>query len=327
MIIDAPLKLTLLLSSLYFVTSQRTADRDVSITIDVSLDYDVSSPNNVTLDIAKSIFSGRGQQYQYVQHPELFKDGLKNVTDLWVKFIAAFQYQTPCTVDPSNFSDFVNAAAHDIPKDKTLLWSKTRTLANTYSQSGGRYFTITDSLSGYLVNDLDFCAQKQDPGVNFRSCPPPSHNCQKGTELSFWREASRKFAELASGTVHVLLNGSTIAYSNESIFYGYELPSLRKEVTVVHALVVHDLGVRGREKCGSGTLVKLRADVEKRGFKFQCTDDPEDLRHLLCADEPATSSCRFLDNDHTSSGNQIQNVFKASAVRVVLIYFFLLAFC
>jgi hypothetical protein len=87
------------------------------------------------------------------------------------------------------------------------------------------YWSLEDTLSGYLINQLDFCSKLGSDDFSFDSC---SMNCMPDAKLSYWQAASIFFAQNAKGSVLVVLNGTRTygAISKRSFFVNYELPQL-----------------------------------------------------------------------------------------------------
>lgn len=54
-----------------------------------------------------------------------------------------------------------------LPSAQFLFWSKTRTLMHSYAAVVRHFWTLEDTLVGYMFNDLIWCGQEQDSG---RSC-------------------------------------------------------------------------------------------------------------------------------------------------------------
>lgn len=48
-----------------------------------------------------------------------------------------------------------------------LFWSKTRTLMHSYAAVVRHFWTLEDTLVGYMFNDLIWCGQEEDSGTSF----------------------------------------------------------------------------------------------------------------------------------------------------------------
>lgn len=51
------------------------------------------------------------------------------------------------------------------PCAQALFWSKTRKLMHSYAAVVGQFWTLEDTLVGYMFNDLIWCAQEEDSGM------------------------------------------------------------------------------------------------------------------------------------------------------------------
>ena len=50
---------------------------------------------------------------------------------------------------------------------KFLFWSKTRTLMHSYAAVFRDFWTLEDTLVGYMFNDLVWCGQDEDSGESY----------------------------------------------------------------------------------------------------------------------------------------------------------------
>jgi len=101
-----------------------------------------------------------------------------------------------------------------------------------------------------------------------------------------------------------MLNGSRVspggkhmpAYNRDSYFGRYELPGLKVEkITKLVILVVHTIDKTEYEWCGTDSIQLLQDDARRRGIRVKCHDNPDDVRHILCADHPLSLECLFLE--------------------------------
>lgn len=160
-----------------------------------------------------------------------------------------------------------------------------------------------------MARNLVFCGQSISPGLNYSRCPL-ANDCPREVQVSFWRAASSKFAQLSLGTVYVLLNGSSgTAFNPNSIFAQFELPNLpTKKVETVFVLLLHDVNKPKKESCGTGSLEALQTQVRGHGFKYGCLDDPVAIQDLLCVDSPMSALCkRSLSRLQSSGAGHIQD--------------------
>lgn len=252
----------------------------------------------------REIFIGRCYNYQHVINREPFKDREVNCTDLWQKFEQAFRYRDPCDVPPEKYNNFTQAALHSVPEHQTLVWENVQRFVREYSYFGKRATTIADTLTGFVVEELHWCGQQDEPGFNYTACPDWA-TCDHA-EYRFWTRTSIAYAKEAHGVVRVMLNGSApIAYDRNSVFARYELPNLNtSKVVLLHALVIHDLMGPRITSCGTETLKDLEKDAKMYNIPFNCTDDPKDVMHLMCVDHAAVPLCRSLALDAANGADK-----------------------
>uniref|UniRef100_A0A667Z708 ADP-ribosyl cyclase/cyclic ADP-ribose hydrolase n=1 Tax=Myripristis murdjan TaxID=586833 RepID=A0A667Z708_9TELE len=172
-----------------------------------------------------------------------------------------------------------------------LFWSKTRTLVHSYTAAVRHFWTLEDTLVGYIFNDLIWC------DFDFSSCPEWSA-CVNHPVYSLWRQASQNFAETACGNITVLLNGSIDhAFNRKSMFGSVELDSLNpRMVNHVNIKVVANLEGPFIESCTQGSIVDLIEILQSRGFRWTCTDNDLTLMILQCVQNPKQSSCQTCTN-------------------------------
>ncbi|KJE93320.1 ADP-ribosyl cyclase, variant [Capsaspora owczarzaki ATCC 30864] len=172
------------------------------------------------------------------------------------------------------------------------------------SDAGLRYFTMEDTVGGFVQNGLHWCGSSS--GYNYTSCPPGFRNTTTdtwyGAELAFWQHASTTFARQATGRVSVLLGSpyGGSAYRNSSFFALYELPNMNTSlVTAIDVYVI----TNGTERCGSGSLVALVQDIKHHlGLTPSCYDNPDMVRFILCENNGAPSAqCQFANEFSESS--------------------------
>ncbi|TRY91054.1 hypothetical protein DNTS_035776 [Danionella cerebrum] len=123
------------------------------------------------------------------------------------------------------WQEFENSVIHRSPLDVRLLfWSKTRELLKSYAAATGPYWTLEDTLVGFMFNDLIWCGHQM-----------------KDRELHAVEQ--KPFALAACGNITVLLNGSIHqAFNKNSMFGSVELDNLNpRMVNYVHIKVVYNL--------------------------------------------------------------------------------------
>uniref|UniRef100_H3D817 ADP-ribosyl cyclase/cyclic ADP-ribose hydrolase n=1 Tax=Tetraodon nigroviridis TaxID=99883 RepID=H3D817_TETNG len=214
-----------------------------------------------------------GRCYDYVTR---VKPGLRyDCEDIWRRFEEAVGRQAPCNVTVEDYGRMFYAMAQTWapPCGRFLFWSKTKTFVQTLVAALRHFWTLEDTLAGFMFNDLLWCGREDEAGFDFGSCPGWSA-CQHHPVYSLWRRASQKFAESACGNVTVLLNGSVAqAFSRNSMFGSVELDGLDPcRVNYVNIKVVSDQEGASRESCGRGSVVDLIQILRSRGFRWTCAD-------------------------------------------------------
>lgn len=243
----------------------------------------------------REIFIGRCWGYQHVVNPSVFQSNPKNCSLLWQHFKEAFANRNPCDVPMGRYDKFATYADHEVPNDKILFWSGVFPFVYRYTSLGKRYVAIGDTLSGYIVANLHWCGQEGEPGISYDQCPE-WNECNDTAEGTFWKTVSVHFASNARGQAYLMLNASKEeAFRKDSTFGSHELPHLNSSrVKSLHVFLVRPVSHKGSfsETCDKGSVVSLRRLVEARGITFNCTENPYDVLHVLCAGEHTSTRCR-----------------------------------
>ncbi|XP_019131011.2 ADP-ribosyl cyclase/cyclic ADP-ribose hydrolase 1 [Larimichthys crocea] len=237
----------------------------------------------------KHIVVGRCYNYITLVNPNLRYD----CENIWRQFEEAVVCQSSCNVTVEDYHQMFYAMPQTWPCNTFLFWSKTRTLMHSYAAAVRHFWTLEDTLVGYMFNDLIWCGQEGDSGFDFSSCPEWSA-CRNHPVYSLWRQASQNFAEMACGNVTVLLNGSIAnAFNRKSMFGSVELDGLNPHrVDYVNIKVVTNLEGPFIESCNQGSIVDLIQILQSRGFRWTCTDNDQTLMILQCIQNPEQSACQ-----------------------------------
>uniref|UniRef100_M4A1C9 ADP-ribosyl cyclase/cyclic ADP-ribose hydrolase n=1 Tax=Xiphophorus maculatus TaxID=8083 RepID=M4A1C9_XIPMA len=208
----------------------------------------------------KHIVIGRCFTYTTLVQPGLRYD----CEEIWRQFEKAVVQHASCNVTEEHYCEMFNMMPQVWPCDRFLFWSKTRMLVHSYAAVFRHFWTLEDTLVGFLFNDLIWC-------FNFNSCPAWS-TCRTHPVYSLWKRASQNFAEMACGNITVLLNGSITNAFNRKMFGSVELDSLNPQrVNYVNIKVV--TSPEGpHESCSQGSIVELIQILWSRGFRWTCTD-------------------------------------------------------
>jgi hypothetical protein len=169
---------------------------------------------------------------------------------------------------------------------------------------------LENVLSGYLLDSLQFCSDKDQPYFVESHCPLL---CVYRNN-PFWNAISTQFAQKASGVVTVILNGTRTqgALVNYSTFFNYELPALRSTVvSVVRVILLHLPGQLRHETCKSPkTLKALEKILEEKQIGYECQDNPPEIMPLMCLKAPDTEECAyFKDYMNSKSSKTVFNRF------------------
>ncbi|KAM9839725.1 ADP-ribosyl cyclase/cyclic ADP-ribose hydrolase 1 [Aulostomus maculatus] len=237
----------------------------------------------------KHIVVGRCYHYISLINPSLRYD----CEEIWRKFEESVVQQSSCNVTAEDYHQMFHAVPESWTCDKFLFWSKTRVLMHSYAAVLRNFWTLEDTLVGFMFNDLIWCGQNEDLGFDYGSCPPWSA-CMNHPVFSLWRKASQNFAEMACGNITVLLNGSIDkAFNRRSMFGSVELDSLNpRRVNYVNIKVVTNLDGPFIESCRQGSIVDLIQILQSRGFSWTCTDNDQTLMILQCVQNPDHSTCQ-----------------------------------
>jgi len=165
-------------------------------------------------------------------------------------------------------------------------------------------------------------------GINYTHCPSEK---QCGFEIwyPYWAYASKQFSKKVRGIVYVLLNGSRTdglpTYSRKSYFATLELPFMdNKTVTELKIWIIYDLLKGPTEKCGEKSLKLLAEDAGKYGIKMTCTDNPRELRPLMCNKYEGAEVCKNFGLSKTNSAPRAEH---SQSMRYLVLAFLVLKFC
>ncbi|XP_015231255.1 PREDICTED: ADP-ribosyl cyclase/cyclic ADP-ribose hydrolase 1-like [Cyprinodon variegatus] len=217
--------------------------------------------------------------------------------EIWRQFEKAVVQRSSCNVTEEHYFKMFNMMPQIWPCDRFLFWSKTRMLVHSYAAVFRHFWTLEDTLVGYLFNDLIWCGQEEDSDFDFNYCPAWSI-CRTHPVYSLWKHASKNFAEMACGNITVLLNGSIVnAFNRKSMFGSVELDSLNPQrVNYVNIKVVTNPEGPHIESCSRGSVVELIQILCSRGFRWTCTDNDLTLVILQCIQDLNQPSCKMLAN-------------------------------
>jgi len=247
------------------------------------------------------------------------KNGGDTCNKLWGTFSSAAMMDMSMVTD-KEFQPFYDSADFSTLPDNALFWSGSKDFANRLATDGTYFTTLEETNTGYILNGMSWCGSQFVPNV------PPSFDYEDSCDFvqnatyygaqGVWKKCSQYFAAGVSGNITILLQpqpyvyggGPYLAYRNTSIFAQIELPNINPaKVTAIRLLVITDTTNAPQEKCGSGSVNQLYADIVKKFNKVpECVDNPADVLAVLCLHQDdnspecvVASSC--TDNNSSDS--------------------------
>ncbi|CAC5377264.1 CD38 [Mytilus coruscus] len=248
----------------------------------------------------RELFLGKCLLYKQDYGPKILCNSTIDCSDLWSKVKLAVEYQPKCNFSNSAYEDFVTASQHFVPENKFLFWEGVYPFVMWYSNSGNKYYTISDTLTGYLFDNIEWCGNSSEhDGIEKYPSTCPGYelgpDCQKSAQSVFWKTASLFYARHAYGDVHVMLNASiSPAFPTDSYFGNYELPNINgTKVKKATILMVHHLDDPVLETCSSESIKNLQAHFTEKDISPSCIDNPRDVQMLMCSENSSNSNCRI----------------------------------
>jgi len=231
-----------------------------------------------------------------------------NCTAIWDAFLAGNT--------TGDFTTYFQLTDHPIPPSMSLFWTgsnyvninssmlpaykNTRDEVHFISLDGLRFWTLEDTLWGFLLNGLT------------------------GYNGSFWTSASAQFASHASGNVHLLAYAGTDFTSGtvrqpyrptnqvitlpsgtnytiySSIFANTEIFNLRGGNITSFTIWLLVNGLYPNETCGYGSVGLMAHDLQTlaggpmfSADQVHCANTPDITRFALCMDNAPTVSCEW----------------------------------
>ncbi|XP_007662462.1 ADP-ribosyl cyclase/cyclic ADP-ribose hydrolase 1 [Ornithorhynchus anatinus] len=256
-----------------------------------------------TTENLQEIILGRCFNFIRTVNPDQQRD--IDCVRIWKTFKNGFIQKNPCEITVKDYQPLMELAAHSankVPCNKTLLWSKSYDLAHRFAKAQRDFFTLEDTLLGYIADGITWCGNSESSEVNYQSCPQ-WNECTNSPESVYWKTASKMFAEAACGVVHVMLNGSLgrDAFKNNSIFGSVEALHLDpKKVHSVQIWVMHNIGGPANDSCKGSSVNYLKSILEKRNIKSFCEDNYRPVKFIQCAENPDHRDCRFCEGQPVS---------------------------
>ncbi|KAM6971570.1 ADP-ribosyl cyclase/cyclic ADP-ribose hydrolase 1-like [Tautogolabrus adspersus] len=154
--------------------------------------------------------------------------------NIWTTFEQAYVGKDKCNVSDQNYDQLLAETPFKQPCGKTMFWSKTYELVHKFTEKRDCFFTLEDTLLGYVLDGLSWCGETGSNEIFTENC----EDCQPNPVSSFWKLASTRFAQHACEGASVMLDGERKEpYDSNSFFGGVEVPNLQpprvKDLTVV----------------------------------------------------------------------------------------------
>ncbi|XP_065805173.1 ADP-ribosyl cyclase/cyclic ADP-ribose hydrolase 1-like [Labrus bergylta] len=177
---------------------------------------------------------------------------------IWTNFELAYVGKEKCNFSDQNYDQLLAETPFKHPCGKTMFWSKTKDLVHKFTKKRDCFFTLEDTLLGYVLNGLSWCGEKGNNETFTENC----EDCLPNPVSSFWKIASTRFAQYTCEGASVMLDGERKEpYDSNSFFGGVEVPNLQpprvKNLTVV--LVTEEI-----RACTCDSLGTLRKDLDQR---------------------------------------------------------------
>ncbi|XP_063428912.1 ADP-ribosyl cyclase/cyclic ADP-ribose hydrolase-like [Mytilus trossulus] len=248
----------------------------------------------------RDLFVGKCLLYKQDYNSSLLCNTTIDCSQLWSKVKTAVEYQPKCNFNNSAYEDLVTASQHFVPENKFLFWENVYPFVMWYSNRGHKYYTISDTLTGYLFDNIEWCGNSTEAdGIEKypRTCPgyELGPECQKSAQSVFWETASKFYARNAYGDVYVMLNASiSPAFPTDSYFGNNELPNINgTKVKKATILLVHSLDDPVLEKCSGESIKNLMERFTAKGISPSCIDNPRDVQMLMCSENPSNPNCNM----------------------------------
>ena len=157
-----------------------------------------------------------------------------------------------------------------------------------------KYFSLEDSLSGFLLDKISFCSESGSVTFNNASCP---FMCSI-VDNRYWNAASKHFAAKARGQIKVVLNGTRTsgAINIRSTFFAHEVPEFSfPNILAVKVILLHELGKQKYETCNSPKTLQILWDILKsKNIPYECEDNPSNIIALFCFQDPYSKECQAI---------------------------------
>uniref|UniRef100_A0A671QM24 ADP-ribosyl cyclase/cyclic ADP-ribose hydrolase n=1 Tax=Sinocyclocheilus anshuiensis TaxID=1608454 RepID=A0A671QM24_9TELE len=156
-----------------------------------------------------------GRCFEYVTLANL--NPRYNCEKIWQEFEMAVVRSSPCDVRVKDYQKMFQVITQTLPCGKLLFWSKTRDLMHSYVAVTGSFWTLEDTLLGFMFNDLIWCGQQErERGFDYQSCPKWSA-CLNHPVYSLWKQASQNVSLVHSILLKTYINNMSQLYTSSQL--------------------------------------------------------------------------------------------------------------
>ncbi|KAM3860357.1 ADP-ribosyl cyclase/cyclic ADP-ribose hydrolase 1-like [Diretmus argenteus] len=138
--------------------------------------------------------------------------------NIWRAFEKAYVGKDPCNVPMEAYNELISTAPFEYAHNRVMFWSKIKkSLVRDFTEKRRCFVTLEDTLLGSVLDGLKWCGKEGSS----------ESGCENNPVRSFWKRASAAFADVASGHVTAMLDGSIpMPFDPTSIFGSIEVDKL-----------------------------------------------------------------------------------------------------
>ncbi|XP_033495186.2 ADP-ribosyl cyclase/cyclic ADP-ribose hydrolase 1-like [Epinephelus lanceolatus] len=200
---------------------------------------------------------------EFPQHNHSCKDTLDT-------FEGAYVDKEPFSFSEQNYDPLFEKISFTHASNKTMLWSDTKALVHDFTKKRDCFITLEDTLLGFVMDGQKWCGLKGNKETFSVFCELVKNN---NPVISFWKNASARFAAYASGEVTAMLNGGLkTPYNPNSIFASIEVKRLfYPKVTRLTIVLLTDK--ENVKKCNENeSLQNLKNELDQKGILYSCKE-------------------------------------------------------
>ncbi|XP_042339111.1 ADP-ribosyl cyclase/cyclic ADP-ribose hydrolase 1-like [Plectropomus leopardus] len=207
---------------------------------------------------------------RFIKKCEEYPQKSHSCQDIWETFEKAYVNKNPLNFSETNYDPLFEKILFTHPRSQTMLWSGTKGLVHDFTKKRGCFFTLEDTLLGSLLDNQQWCGLKGSKETFAFFCTIYKNN---NPVISFWKNASRRFALYATGEVTAMLNGGLKKpYDPKSIFASIEVKTLQSpRVKRLNVILLTDNN--SVKKCNTdASLQNLKNELYDKGISYTCRD-------------------------------------------------------